>query len=352
MVTRGLVGGVLVAALVSACSGSDYVEPSPVSYASGAAAECAGSAGDPSEPVTADAATATLGATETFLTMLEPAQRTAVRGERTPANLGQWSDLPDQLYRRAGLRMDALDAERRQAVLAILRAALSDAGYRQVLAITTADGVLAERGGLDLDYGAEHYWIRILGVPAPLGRWTIQYGGHHLALNVTVDGPAMTLAPTLWGADPASYPHDGTTVEPLCGETRKAFALMNALDEAQRAAATLSTPVRELALGAGRDGKTLPAEGVSAATFNDGQKLLLFDLVDEWIGTLNPARATARREAVRRGVGGVTFAWSGGTTPGRPMYYRVQGPTFTVELAGDGSRVDGVYREPGADYAG
>lgn len=94
-----------------------------------------------------------------------------------------------------------------------------------------------------LDFGADHYWVRILGTPAATGLWTVQYGGHHLALNATVDGADMTLAPTLWGAQPSSYESAGTSAEPLCGETTKAFALIDALDPGQQKAAVLTTPV-------------------------------------------------------------------------------------------------------------
>jgi hypothetical protein len=68
-----------------------------------------------------------------------------------------------------------------------------------------------------------------------------QYGGHHLAVNVTLDGEDMTLAPTLWGAQPASYEAAGTTTEPLSGETTEAFAVIGALDATQQDAAILDS---------------------------------------------------------------------------------------------------------------
>ena len=81
------------------------------------------------------------------------------------------------------------------------------------------------------------------------------------AVNVTVDGADMTLAPTFWGAQPASYESAGTSAEPLCGETTKAFALVDALDETQQQEAILDSEVTETVLGAGQDGKTLAQEG-------------------------------------------------------------------------------------------
>lgn len=308
---------------------------------------------------TGDAAAATLAATQAFLATLDDAQRTAVAGERTAANLGQWSNLPDGLFERAGLRLDALNDAQKAAVQKVLQAALSPEGYAQVSQITTADGVLATQGGPQLDFGADHYWIRLLGSPAPTGAWTIQYGGHHLAVNVTVDGSAVTLAPTLWGAQPASYEAAGTSAEPLCGETTKAFALVDALDANQQQEAILDTEVKEIVLGAGQDGKTLAQEGVNASTFTDAQKKLLLDLVDEWIRPLDAENAAAKLAAVEQNLDRTTFAWYGSTEIGNPIYYRVQGPTFTIEFAhqqGQGANAGGIthihaiYREPGNDY--
>jgi hypothetical protein len=358
--------------LVAGCSsgsGSGTASTAGDAPAATSAAACPGtSTSTTSTPTAAAPATVTgagaasaavLSATQAFLGTLDDAQKATAAGERTPANLGQWSNLPDQLFARAGLRMDKLSADQRAAVLTILRAALSPEGYAQVTQITTADGVLATQGGPQLDFGADHYWIRILGTPGPTGPWTVQYGGHHLAVNVTVDGKDITLAPTLWGAQPASYAAAGTSAEPLCGETTKAFALVDALDANQQKDPILTTPIKEIVLGAGQDGKTLAQEGVQASTFTDTQKTLLLDLVDEWIRPLDAGNAAAKLAAVRQNVDRTTFAWYGSTQIGNPIYYRVQGPTFTIEFAhqqGQGANAGGIthihsiYREPGNDY--
>ncbi|MEJ2890514.1 DUF3500 domain-containing protein [Actinomycetospora aeridis] len=316
--------------------------------------------GTPPAASTAPGATAAvLAATERFLGLLDPSQRAAVSGERTPQTLGQWSNLPGDLFDRAGLRVDALDPGRRDAASGVLRAALSPEGYEQVSAITTGDGVLASTTASDQGYGADHYWFRILGTPAPSGPWTVQYGGHHLALNITVDGDAMTFAPTFWGAQPSSYTTAGTRAEPLCGETTRAFVLMGALDAVQQQQAVLDAPVTDLVLGAGRDGRTLAPEGVSAATFTPEQQRLLVDLVGEWTRPLHGAHAAPKLAAAQANLASTTFAWSGATTVGQPVYYRVQGPTFLIEFAhqqgggfasGGTSHIHAVYREPGSDY--
>ncbi|MFE9686679.1 DUF3500 domain-containing protein [Streptomyces sp. NPDC006285] len=300
-----------------------------------------------------------LAAVNTFLGTLSSSQKTTVQATRAQANLSKWSNLPDALYKRAGLRMDALTTAQQTAVLNILRAALSPTGFEQVTGITYGDGVLKAQGGIDLDFGADHYWIRILGTPSASGKWTIQYGGHHLAVNITLSGQSMTLGPTLWGAQPAYYTKSGMTVEPLVGETDKAFAVLQSLNSIQLATAVLDTPVKEIILGAGQDGKTLAYDGVKASTFTAAQKALLLNLVYEWINPLNDEQAAVKRAEAQAGLDQTYFAWSGSTAANQPIYYRVQNPAFTIEFAhqqGSGANAGGVshihsiYRENSNDY--
>lgn len=304
---------------------------------------------------TGQASAKVLAATEAFIGMLDATQKTAVVAERTAANLGQWSNLPDQAFRRAGIRMDNLSAEQAQGVQAILDAALSPEGAKQVSQITTADGVLAANSsGGGGGFGADRYYIRFIGTPSNTSPWTVQFGGHHLAVNVTLAGSKMTLAPTLWGAQPAIYPESGANIEPLAGETAKAYALMNALDATQQQAATLGGTTREIVLGAGQDGKTLAQEGAKASTFTDTQKRMLLDLVQEWLRPLNEENAAAKLTAAAGELDQMTFAWSGATAVGQPIYYRIQSPTFVIEFAhqqGAGvTHIHSIYREIGNDY--
>jgi hypothetical protein len=43
----------------------------------------------------------------------------------------------------------------------------------------------------------------------------------------------------------------------------------------------------------------------------------------------------------RAGIGRTRFGWAGSTRPGRPQYYRLQGPTFLLEF--DNSRDSGTH---------
>ena len=109
-------------------------------------------------------------------------------------------------------------------------------------------------GGNGSMFGRDLFYISILGKPSVKDPWMLQFGGHHLALNITMVGRDGVLTPSLTAAQPAKYTVDGKTVRPLGAENDKAFALINALDEGQRKQAILTYRVADLVLGPGQDG--------------------------------------------------------------------------------------------------
>ncbi len=128
-------------------------------------------------------------------------------------------------------------------------------------------------------FGKDLYYISILGTPSEKMPWMLQFGGHHLALNITIAGEHGVLTPTLTGAQPALYTSNGKTVRPLAGESDKALALLNALDENQRKQAILSFRLADLVLGPGQDGKTIQPEGLKASGMNEKQRAMLLDVI-------------------------------------------------------------------------
>jgi hypothetical protein len=54
--------------------------------------------------------------------------------------------------------------------------------------------------------------------------WMIQFGGHHLGVNITLVGEQGMLAPSHTGAQPAIYEVEGKAVRPLGREVDEAFA--------------------------------------------------------------------------------------------------------------------------------
>jgi hypothetical protein len=153
---------------------------------------------------------------------------------------------------------------------------------------------------------------------------------------------------------------DGKTVRPLAGESDKAMALLNALDDNQKKQVILSYRLADLVLGPGQDGKTILPEGLKASAMNDKQRAMLLDVISEWAGIVHESAATARMAQLKADINDTWFAWSGPTTvaPGNNItaYYRIQGPHLVIEyapqtLGGDPAlHVHTMYRDPTNDY--
>lgn len=209
-------------------------------------------------------------------------------------------------------------------------------------------------------FGKDLYYISILGKPSEKDPWMLQFGGHHLALNITIAGERGVLTPTLTGAQPALYTINGRTVRPLGPESDKGFALLQALDEGQRKQAILSYRLADLVLGPGQDGKTIVPEGLKASAMNERQRALLLDVMAEWAGIIHESAAAARMAELQADLADTWFSWSGPTTvvPGKNItaYYRIQGPHVVIEyapqeLGGDPAlHVHTMYRDPTNDY--
>jgi hypothetical protein len=294
-----------------------------------------------------------------FLSTLDEGQRSKVLFEfNDAAQRMKWSNLPTTMVPRAGLKMGDLSGEQRKAAMELLAAMLSKRGYEKVLAIVEGDEVLkgASSGRGSPMFGRDLYYISILGRPSATDPWMLQFGGHHLALNITMVGREGILTPSHTAAQPAKYTVDGKTVRPLGAENDKAFALINALDEGQRKQAILNYKVADLVLGPGQDGKTIQPEGIKASAMNASQQAMLLDLVGEWAGIVHEQAAAVRMAEIKANLSGTWFAWSGPTTNGMPAYYRIQGPTLVIEyapqpLGGDPTmHIHTIYRDPTNDY--
>jgi hypothetical protein len=143
-------------------------------------------------------------------------------------------------------------------------------------------------------FGSDLYYISFLGKPSTTQPWMLQFGGHHLALNITIAGNRGVMTPSLTGAQPATFKVDGQTIRPLGTESDKASALLQTLDANQRQQAILDYRVADLVLGPGQDGKKIAPEGLKVSAMNDKQRAMLLDLIAEWAGIMNESAAAVR----------------------------------------------------------
>ena len=382
MIVRTLVVAVLAAVMLSACgeetsaptvpqapeaatmtaqAPSTAVQPVPTATAAAIAPTTApaptATVAASQAPPTADAtdAAAAVDAANAFLDALGADQRSAAVLPFDSPLRPNWSNLPPGMtgFELNGVRIGDLDARQSELMHDFLRAALSPEGYVKVVGIVGAEDALAASSGRQLS--ADNYWLGFFGEPSPESPWGWQFGGHHLAVNVTVIDGRSYLSPTLIAIQPASYESDGGTVAPLAGEVQAGLALMNALDDEQRAAARVQRP-NELWAGAGKDGLIPPLEGSRVSSWSEAQQALLLDTIALWVGLLPAASAEVRLAEIAAELAETTFAWHGEVDAARPIYYRIQGPSLIIEFAtqssqgGDRAHYHSIYRNPTNEY--
>jgi hypothetical protein len=345
MICLGLL--VMTVAAVPAQRGAPLPQPAPT-----------GSQGDVTARLVSSA--------QAVLTALGETHRAKVQFPADSPQRTNWSNLPSPMYQRHALRIGDLTPAQRASIMAMLAVALSRDGYQKVLDIMRGDEVLRKnqqpgggRGaptgggrGSGPAFGEDEYYLAFVGTPSAAAPWMLQFGGHHLAINLTLAGSQATMAPSLPAAQPATYTIEGRTVRPLGDENDKAFALINALSAEQRSQAVLGSRVADLVLGPGKDGQTIQPEGIRASALSAAQQTMLWDLVREWVGIMNDTFAEPRMAEIRAKLSDTYFAWSGPTTNGSAAYFRVQGPTLVIEYAPQNTvdHIHTIYRDPTNDY--
>ena len=312
---------------------------------------------------TADATARIVAAANAVLASLDDAGRAKVQFPLDGPQKTRWSNLPSPMFQRQGLLLADLTPAQRTAVTTLLTTALSKDGYRKVTEIMRGDEVLKTgsggggggrggggRGGPS--FGEDQYYLAFLGAPSTTSPWLLQFGGHHLAINLTLAGSRASMTPSLPATQPARFTIEGREIRPLGKENDKAFALINALDANVRSQAILSSRVSDLVLGPGQDGRVIQPEGAPASSFTPAQQTMLLELMREWAGIMNDAFAEPRMAELRANLPQTYFAWSGPTTNGSVAYFRIQGPTLVIEYAPQNSvdHIHTIYRDPTNDY--
>lgn len=302
-----------------------------------------------------------------FLETLTPEQRAlAAREYDDPARL-DWHNIPKPT--RKGLQLKDMSAEQRQFCEDLLRASLSESGFVAAQRIMALENNLRE-GERKLANGPlrdpERYFLTIFGTPGPKGRWGWSFEGHHLSLNFAIeDGKVISSTPSFWGANPATVnvvieggPQKG--IRTLANEEQLAFDLVNSLNDAQKAKAILAAkaPADYRAAGQPRASQD-PAEGLAVAEMTADQRKTLEALVRAYAAHWNAELADKELAAIEKaGWESIRFAWLGSTEPGVGHSYRVQGPSFVLELVNVQSGIEGnianhihsVWRDPRGDF--
>lgn len=320
---------------------------------------------------TAQTITDTAAAADAFLAALSAEHREQVlHAYDDETKTTSWSNFPVTFVERAGVNLADLNEEQQTAALEVLEALLSEEGYATVAGIIGGDQYLAENSGTTED-SLGQYYLAFFGDPSDTEPWAVQFGGHHLGINATMDATAgtLTFAPTHLGVQPAVYTNeDGEEVQPFDALYTEAFAFYDSLTDDQLATLT-SGEVSMCAPGDTCDFAT--GSGLQASDLTDEQRQLLLDLVANWAGLADAETTATALADIEATLDDTYVSWSGASSydmsTGDGISFSISGPdvyiAFQAQEGSAGADVDGVttsgwghvhtiYRDPSNDYAG
>lgn len=367
----------LVGVLAFAGCGTTQPADSSASSSASSSSSVVSAAATASKSSSTDATTTagtisdTTAAAEAFLETLSEEQREAVLYDYDDeTKTTSWSNFPVTFVERAGVNLADLTETQQAAAMEVLEALLSAESYETVSAIIGGDQYLADNSASTED-SLGQYYIAFFGDPSATAAWEVQFGGHHLGINATMDGSAdtITFAPTHLGVQPAVYTNeDGEEVQPFDGIYTDAFAFYNSLSAEQQATLT-SGDVTMCAPGDTCDFTT--GAGLTGADLTAEQQQLLLDLIANWAGMADEQSTQATLAEIEATLDDTVIAWSGETTydmtTGDGINFSISGPdvyvAFQAQQGSAGADVEGVttsgwghvhtiYRDPSNDYAG
>ena len=300
-------------------------------------------------------ATQMVRAANAFLNALSPGQQKAAWLAFEDDERFDWHYVPRS---RAGLALKDMTEDQRQLALQFLKVGLSQGGYLKATNIMALEAVLREIESSNwLGRDPQKYFFSFFGQPSETTPWGWRVEGHHLSLNITiVEGHLFATAPRFLGANPAVVAEgDMSGVRTLFTEEYLARKLVMSLDqEQQRKAVFRNRAYRDIVTGSDEKVSPLEVVGIAAGELNQAQMEMLVRLIDEYASTMPPEIARQRLDAIRQnGLDQTYFGWAGALEPGRPHYYRIQGPTFLIEydnVQNDANHIHTVWRDFDNDF--
>lgn len=280
-------------------------------------------------------------------------------GDKSRAN---WSNLPPRFAERQGLSLGEMTVEQRKLFFDFLSSALGKDGYKTVSEVLAAEAFLVENQPAKstwMKIAPDHHAFSIYGEPSLTGKWGWQFGGHHLAINVSYDnGSISSISPSFIGAEPAVFKVKGQSFHTNEDMHKAGYAVFASLSTQQKKFAKLIAPPEEaLTLGAGSDGKITPQFGISGADLSKKQQTLLLNAIRQWVEIQPDEAADERMAEIAKNIDKLSYAWHGTGDVNTHAYMRIQGPTVIIEMLSMESRIGSgyghyhtIYRNPTMEY--
>lgn len=310
-------------------------------------------------------------AANAFMATLSASQQATLMQTFNATNVQKWSNLPVSPGSRLGLQLSTLTAAQQAAALAVVQAATGTTagdGFNEIQQIRAADDNLTANGGGSA-YGSGVYLIAFLGTPSTTGNWMLQFGGHHLATNVTFsNGYATGPTPKFEATEPLTFTTananvlpTGTVCAPLSNEAAGMLAMLNGLTTAQKSTARLTQTFNDIVLGPGQDGN-FPATrvGLPVSQLTTAQQDLVMAAMAPWVQDADDATAAALLAYYRTQLSNTYIAYSGtGNLTTSGDYVRIDGPNVWIEFACQSGVIyrnqihyHTIWRDRARDYGG
>ena len=265
---------------------------------------------------------------------------------------------------RKGISMNELDSTQRKAVMDLLKTALSEETVKKVNDIMQLDLILKEmehRQADDHYRDPGKYFLTIFGIPAANTIWGWRFEGHHIAFNFSANKNELVAGtPGFLGSNPAIVP-DGPqkNKEVLKEETDKGFALLHSfsVQELQKAVTSETAP-GEIITGAGRQAMIEHPSGIRYSEMNPASRQLFLGLINLYVHRFTKLFAQSMLKEIQLAdLNNLWFTWAGSKehTPGKPYYYRIQGPTIIIEYdnsQNNANHIHTVVRDLKNDFGG
>lgn len=219
-----------------------------------------------------------------FLASLDAGQRTKLLFAFNDEERLNWHFVPQD---RKGLPYKEMTEAQRKLAQDLLRAGLSEAGFKKAETIRQLELVLREMENGALHRDPDRYFFTFFGEPSPEGVWGWRYEGHHCSQNWTLfRGKAVASTPQFFGSNPGevrSGPRKGTRV--LGQEEDLGRSLIQSLDPAQRQAAILNADAPpEIITGNERQVAIDLETGIAYTQLNPDQQGMLLTLIGLYAG--------------------------------------------------------------------
>jgi hypothetical protein len=302
----------------------------------------------------ADAGTlaSAVAAADEFLASLSEDQRAATVFDFADLEGKQlsWSNFEQSEFTgRQGARFGDLDEDQKAAAMAVLASVLSAGGYEYVQGAMAAEEQLIP-GNID------EYYLAFYGEPSTDEPWTLQFGGHHLAIHISLGGEILSVSPYFQGVQPIILDVDGTTIEPMASDTDNMFGLFESLDEEQLAAAHLTAVTGDLVMGPQIDTGYPDPEGLPFTELTADQQDLVRAVIADWVGDAAPALAEPLMDVYESELDDTLIGWSISVDRESSAYMRIDGPRVWIEWLNRanpgeaGFHPHTVYRDKLIDY--